>query len=154
MSDPPQWNKRLVTNVLCASVILCMHMNVLCLLKTTSQLHAIMNSNVPSICVTSKVIMSFTFIWSERMPFTWVNYTNLLEDRHPTLAHFICHHLSIFSSPHGMTNQANFKFQEAQQKTYETRSTSRRCPMGASSGGALYIMFENHMRSWPLLKTP
>ena len=22
------------------------------------------------------------------------------------------------------------------------------------SGGALYIMFENHMRSWPLLKTP
>jgi hypothetical protein len=22
------------------------------------------------------------------------------------------------------------------------------------SGGALYIMFENHVRSWPLLKTP
>ena len=23
----------------------------------------------------------------------------------------------------------------------------------AGSGGALYIMFENHVRSWPLLKT-
>ena len=23
-----------------------------------------------------------------------------------------------------------------------------------SSGGALYIMFENHVRSWPLLKHP
>ena len=24
----------------------------------------------------------------------------------------------------------------------------------SSSGGALYIMFENHVRSWPLLKPP
>ena len=30
---------------------------------------------------------------------------------------------------------------------YDTRS-------GQNSGGALYIMFENHVRSWSLLKTP
>ena len=40
-----------------------------------------------------------------------------------------------------------------QQKEHLGDSRMRK-GMDFPSGGALYIMFENHVRSWPLLKTP